>query len=122
MFERAFLRVDVSEGNMSFGFLRRDHFPLSAWLFTKAKGLVWRTVDFVSSTLLAAPSGLGGHPRDSVLKVLVLWGEGWKRYGCAGEGHYRRPTVGECMWGWLPHFSYKVAFIVKGQAELGEGS
>lgn len=58
MFERAFLRVDVSEGNMSFGFLRRDHFPLSAWLFTKAKGLVWRTVDFVSSTPQLHPQGL----------------------------------------------------------------
>lgn len=59
--------------------------PFSAWLFTKAKGLVWRRVAFVSSTPLAAPSVLRGHLRDSVLKVLVLWGEGWRRYGCVGE-------------------------------------
>lgn len=70
---------------MSFGFLRWGYFPLSARLFTKARGLVWRRVAFVSSTPLAVPSVLRGHPRNSVLKVLVLWGEGWRRYGCVGE-------------------------------------
>lgn len=93
--------------------------PLSAWLFTKAEGLVWTQGHFCFLHPFGCTLSIWRPPTRPCAPALGPKGEAWGRCGWVGEPppQGRPPGVGMCGAGW-PCFPYKGALLLKGRLKL----